>query len=125
MYYLPYGKSAAGYNVKKEAFPGNHKPGWNSVGNSLSISLKADGLVLKDQFNRIYFASVYNVNSSSGEKSYIMIRKENEFGIQTAIITPSNDGRLYGCWNSIFWDLISICKLKASVMSRLFVRKKY
>jgi hypothetical protein len=100
--YLPDGKEAQDYIMDSQPLPPSDNE-LNPFGRILQISEKDDGLLL--DFGIQQHADIFKVDNSSKQCSYIMGRKESEFGIETFIITPANDGNLYGFWSRVFWGL--------------------
>ena len=105
--YLPDGKEALEYSMDGQPLPPSDTV-LQPFGKTLQISEKDGGLLLDCDLQQPYkylHADIYKVDNHSQQCSYIMGRKESEFGIQTFIITPANDGNLYGSWSKVFWGL--------------------
>ena len=105
---LPNGKEALEYNTDSQTLPPSDNTVLQPFGKTLQISPKDDGLLLDCELPQPYkyqYANISRVDNPSQQSSYIMGRKESEFGVQTFIITPANDGNLYGFWSRVFWGL--------------------
>lgn len=98
--YLPPGKQALDYISEKKPIPPSQEGCIQPLGEEAVIKASGTTLMIGDKAARLYRG-----NNDEIEYSYARWQDSSEFDTETILISPGQDGRLYGVWSRIFWGL--------------------